>query len=415
MNTISINGRAIKNLSLINPADWALNWTNENVDTISLAQAYRDVGWFRSACDTRANAVMSTPWEIMRGENPVWDGSGEVPLELEAFGNISSVFYQTALSLLFSGGAWFLKVSETGRRVDRLQYMAPDTIEPILTKKGLLGWERRVEGVPQGEPLPPEDVLYVGVSNPFQELPPKKSDRMPEAGAALKHASVLYEIDNFTHNQLKRGLVKPAIVYVPPGTGEAERNRLKAWFSDKFGGAKKSGNFGIVEADAIKLEILGDGLAELGHQELTETHRQGVCSALRVPYYMLLTDSAANRSVAEQAARDFMERVVTPDLRRIERAFNEQLFDMLGYRLVFHPERLEMFQAAELDKADQVATLWTSGLVTRNEAREPIAGLAPIDGEVGEAFYEAPAPVLVDAGRSRMRSVVTQLRKSLAA
>jgi hypothetical protein len=393
LTPVTANGEAVKNLSLINPRDWA-NFLADNTAPIAMARAYQDVGWFRAAMDTRANAVIACPWEITTpgGADPIWDSTMEdVPPKLKPLANLSSTLFQAALSLLTDGGAWF-KINADNGKFQGLQYLAPSTVEPKVSEQmGLIAWERIINGV--RKPLALEEVLYIGVANPFQELPVKSEERMSEGRAALRHADVLYEIDLFTRGELKRGLLKPTAAYVPPGTPEKEINRIKAWLQDKFGGAKNAGNFGILEAGGLELKVLGNGISDLSPRELIDLHREGVATALRVKMSMLQSKDAANRSVSEQDVRSFYTDVVIPDLRRIERAYNGQLLNGMGLALKFHPERLEAFQNGELDKADKVVALFESQLTTRNESRAPIDGLDPVEGPEGDEYYQAPASI----------------------
>jgi phage portal protein BeeE len=408
MKTLTIphggNGHAphVKSLSLVNPADWGLSFTGETAALISVGEAYRDVGWFRSAVDTRANAVSSTPWDISKGENVVWSHGDPPPDELAWISDFTDILNLTELSLVIDGNAWFLKV-EQGRGVERLQYFAPSTMEPVATRSGVKAWERKVEG--STVMLDPDQVLHVWVKSPFQEQPAKKGDRMSEARAALAHASVLKALDDFTTSDLKSGLIKPVLVRVPVGTPEAEKNRITAWVKEKFAGKNKGGKFGIAELGGLEIDVMGGNINELAAEDLVRIHRNGIATALRVKHSMLQSMEAANRSVSEQDVRSFWDNTVIPRLRLIQAGFNQQLFEPQGYTLMFRPERLEAFQAAELAKAEQVSRLWETGLTTRNEARATIEGLDEIEGPEGDEYFVAPSPIAVSTTGQRRAKV----------
>ncbi len=398
MNPLQLHPTSIKGLSLLNPEEWAAG--KSGTTSISTADAYKHVGWFRSALETRASAVVSTPWELTtQAGDVVWSSETEVPPKLDDIANFSTVLYQTELSLLLDGAAFFLKVNR-GAGFDGLQYFTPSSMEPVNTPSGLKAWKRTVGSVKHNIDI--EAVLYVQVPNPLQEQPVGPRERMSEAHTALVHANVLRQIDTFTANYLAKGLIRPLAVFVPPGTPETEKNRFRTWLKDTFGGADKAANIGVFESGAVAMETLGEGFAELAADELVSLHRQGIANAFRVPSSMLQSKEAANRSVSEQDVRTFYNGTVTPRLRLIEEAFNRQLFKDMKLRLAFHPERLEAFQSAELEKAGAMATLYEKRIVSLNEARAPFEydDLGP----EGDKFMEAPAAptfALSTNGKSR--------------
>ena len=401
---IKVGGSTVRNLSLVDPADWVGSTSGGSTATISLAKAYKEVGWFRSAVDTRANAIATTPWEVVNAAGKeVWSSKTQVPKQLESIANLNTVLFQAGLSMVMDAGAWFLMVSPEGRKFEGLQYLAPSTMEPIPSAQGIQKWKRTVDGVPGT--LNVEDVLYIHVPNPFQEQPVGPSERMSEATAALVAADVLYEIDQFTRKDLKRGLIRPVLIGVPPGTPEKEKNRISDWFKRKFGGTKTAGNFGIVEAGAFETEVFGGGIKDLEAQTLIEIQRGAIVNALRVKASMMQSKDAANRAVSNQDVRSFYTDVVIPDLNRIAHAFNMQLLEGMGYRLAFHPELLEAFQAAELEKAQGVAVLYDKRVTTLNEARE-VMDWEKVPG--GDEFLPMPTmPTLTALSTNGKRSFRT--------
>jgi len=387
----------IKGLSLVNPADWMKGITGGDT---SIAEAYEKVGWFRSAIELRAAAVVSTPWELLTVSGDVaWSSETEVPASLDSVANLSTMLYYTELSLVLDGVAFFLKVNR-GAGFEGLQYFAPSTMDPVSTASGLVAWTRTVDG--RKHAVDADAVLYVHTPNPFQEQAVKPGERMSEGRAALVHANVLRQIDEFTANHLKRGLIKPFAVFVPPGTPEKEKTRFRAFLKATFGGVKKAGEFGVFESGAVEMTTLGEGFSELAPDDLVSLHRQGIANALRVPSSMLQSKEAANRSVSEQDVRTFYNSTVTPRLRLIEEAFNHQLFADMKLHLAFRPERLESFQSAELEKADKVAALYQGGIVSLDEARQVLEFEKLKTG--GGEFFVPPTPAFALSANGKRRS-----------
>jgi len=92
--------------------------------------------------------------------------------------------------------------------------------------------------------------------------------------------------------------------------------------------------------------------------------------------HSLLFSSAANYATARQDDLHFYDKTILPQARRIESALNAQVFAPLGVRLRFAPERLELYQELEAQKADKLAALVNAGILTREEARVEL-GLNP--------------------------------------
>ena len=391
---ISTPDEATKSLSLVNPADWGFAFTNTSTDLISVAEAYRDVGWFRTACDVRANAVVTTPWEIYRlgrDDEPVWVSGEEPPKELRELAGFEDVLYLTELSLITSAYAFWLKV-DRGAGFEGLQFFVADSMEPAESTQGTQAWIRSVDGKALKDVIQPEQLVFLSVPNPFQEQAVKKGERMSEARAALPHATVLKSLNDFAVNDLENGMIRPMVATVPRGTSEPEQERILDKLKAKFTG-KKSERVAVVEAGAIAFDYPGASLNDLAADDLYRIHQNGVATSLKVKHSMMQSAEAANRSVSEQDVRTFYTGVVMPRERVIQQAFNRQLFHDLGFRFEFHAERLEAFQTAELEKATQVATLWESGLTTRDEARLPIDGLDPVEDGTGGDYFSPVSPI----------------------
>jgi phage portal protein BeeE len=101
-----------------------------------------------------------------------------------------------------------------------------------------------------------------------------------------------------------------------------------------------------------------------------------VCAALGVPHSLISAD-AANYATSQQDSLNFYQQTVVPQALLIEEVLNDQIFADAGLRWQFHPEQLEVFQAAEMQKAQAVARLVGRPIMTVDEGRAWM-GLAPL-------------------------------------
>ncbi len=91
----------------------------------------------------------------------------------------------------------------------------------------------------------------------------------------------------------------------------------------------------------------------------------------------LLTASAANYATSLADRLNFYDTTVVPQTLLIGEALNSQWLAALGLRLRFAPQRLEIYQAAEVQKAQQIAALVGAPVLTVDEARA-LLGYAPL-------------------------------------
>jgi hypothetical protein len=121
----------------------------------------------------------------------------------------------------------------------------------------------------------------------------------------------------------------------------------------------------------VDVKQFGYSLDELAMPELKSQAVRQIANAFGVPEYYLSSD-VANFATAKSYDLSFHETVVIAQTNLIETTLNEQLLNPLGLALQFHPERLEVFQEAELQKAQGLAVLVGKPILTMDEARAAI-------------------------------------------
>lgn len=166
----------------------------------------------------------------------------------------------------------------------------------------------------------------------------------------------------------------------PEQAGEARRT----WWDFLRGKKRRQGPPVL---NAIEPHTIGEGLKELANEVLTREQREAICTAFGIPWSKLM-DNAANYATAQVQERTFLLDTVVPQARVVEDTMNAHLLDEYGLALRFEPERSEVLQQFELEKAEKVAAL-VNRVYTREEARM-LMGL-PAEPETGE-FREPPAP-----------------------
>jgi len=309
------------------------------------------VPWLYRAVDLRAGAVASVPYEIT-------DRSGKV---VDPFPNFASLLHNIEAALTIYGYA-YLFVERSARRVLGLRWLAPQTIRPrVDSTSGLTGFERNLGG--QSIALTLDDVVYFWRGNPHAEVEPGVSP----VKAALDAAGIAYNANRFISMFFERGAIGATLLTVEGNPPDTDLKRLEAWWRRMLSGVRNAFNAAAVRASVKPVQV-GYPLDQMEIETLFGEVRNQICTALGVPQTML--EDAANYATAVEHRKSFYSETVLPECQLIESEINRQLLDKLGLSLQFHPERLEVFQDDETDKATAIVNLVGAGIMTVNEARQ---------------------------------------------
>lgn len=324
-----------------------------------VGEAYRSLPYLFRAVDIRSHAVASMPFTIYRGDaeatssDAYEDVLGTLPHPGRLLGIIEAALCVWGYSYIYA---------EPGRE---LRYLLPESVKPVLdSATGLTGFTRAVGS--RRVPLPMDQVLYFWRPDPFVEIGPPTTSPVR---SALASANVLLNIDKFAAAFFARGAIKTTLLTVSGSTSSEERNRLEEWWKRVADGIKNAFAAKVVNADAVKPVVVGEGLESLSARNpLTDVEKKAVATGMGIPYSLLFSD-AANYATAKQDNQHFYSKTINPECGFIAEVFNEQYLAPLGYRLAFNPENLEVFQEDEVDRAAALSAV-TAAL------KDPLAEVA---------------------------------------
>ncbi len=339
---------------------------------MSIPTLFRENGWFHRCVDLRAKSIQNMPWSITKSgsDNVLWDSDmPEVPKELQFASHLPRLLYMWESALVTVGKAYTLKESE-GRSIDSLFYFNPLKVEPVKTSsEGIVAYKRTVNaGV---ETYPVEDIIALFHPDPFVENGPAAQS------SAAKNAQVLRALDGFLVSFLDKGLIKATILSVEgaenvqPDQLTKLKNAWKKTIAGWFNGGEQQ-----IFNSKVTPHTVGEGLGDLNNNKLTQEQREALCRALGIPVSLMMSN-AANYATAELDHINFYVFTVVPESKFLMRELNRQLFSMLGYKFCFHPERLEVIQRYELDKAAKVVQVVGGPVLTQDEGRA-LLGYEPL-------------------------------------
>lgn len=362
MKTFALTQRGFKSIDLANATIKEL-FGIEADGKLSPQRAYHKQGWFRRCVQIRVQALVGMPWEIKQNDDVVWSSTDDkVPEGLEALESLPSMLALTEASLAMHNQAFMLKLRKTGR-FKGLQWWDPTTVRIVKDAAvGISQFKREVNG--DQKPYDPEDVLYVRQRDIYTEIGTAGSDGQ----SALIHADVLHSLSTFQDKYLDRGLTKATILTVEEDVDPKELKRLESWWNRWFSGVDNAGQQKVIN-NAVTPVVIGEGLKDLSDVDLTEDQERQLATAFGVPHSLVMSD-ASNFATKKADQIDFYLFTVIPQSIVIVRAFNRQLLNALGLHLVFHPQKLELFQQYELEKAKAITSIVGEPVLTVDEGRE---------------------------------------------
>ncbi len=326
-----------------------------------LAEVYRKVPYVFRGVDLRANAVASMPFSIYNKKTKEEiDNSETYENKIGFWEDPIRTLGQIEAALCIWGCAYLSKEANRFRPKD-LRYMVPSTIKPDYDNNaGVKGFARNLGNGQEPRPLQVSDVVYFWPRDPWVEIGPATTSPAQAAAAA---AGVLLNIDQFAAAFFKRGAIKATILTVAEDTQPGERERLEKWWQKVVNGIRNAWTAHVMNGEAVKPTVVGEGLESLSDTELTQEKREAIATALGIPHSVLFSTAASGLGgggVAEQDDVHFLNKTVKPDCLFVQTVMNRQLFLPLGYFMRFHPEELDVFQEDENQRANSVTTLTTA-------------------------------------------------------
>lgn len=348
-------------------------------DTTKTSALYAAIPAIYRGVNLRAGAISSMPFNLYRIKGK---GSDKPITDQPAWESIVKGFraamWQEEASLCVYGRSFHSKdANPVGRNITP-HWLLPTTMKVEWNQQGITGYERRVpmqNGAYSIIHLDVKDVVYTRLPSLVDEV----AAGVAPVAVAMQAAGVLRNLQAFIAHYFERGAIKATLLQVAGNPQKAELDRLEAWWKRFFKGIKSAWETIAVRADVTPV-VIGEGIADLHNKELTDSQREEIALALGVPMTMLFAN-AANYATSQQDTLNFYNNTILPQCALIAETWNAQLFRELGIELWFEPEKLEVYQAAELEKAQNLKALaGEKAILTVNEVREQL-GYEPLSEE----------------------------------
>lgn len=362
----------VKGVSLRNLPQGAWRTVYGKGPTSGIIKLYESIPWLYRAVNLRAAAISNMPYSFVL---PHGDEVTENELPQPQRAIIEQMQLPTMLDqaegwLSLYGAAYYLIIRSVANTVLGLRPMLPSSITPIINEqKGLVGFKRNLSG--QHRALKVEDVLYIWSPSRSSEL----GTNVAPAVAALNASQLLGNLTEYEKAFFLSGTISPFILSVEGNMQAEERQGLQKMLGTFAQGIRNAFRTHLVN-NKVTVTQLGSKISELAQDDLTRQAREDVATALGIPHSLLFSN-AANFATARQDDINFYDKTIIPEMGIIAAAMNAQVFGSMGLKFKPRPDKLEIYQRQEAEKAAALGDLVVYGIVTVDEARQQL-GLEPL-------------------------------------
>lgn len=343
---------------------------------------YAKSAWAYACMTLRATSFAQIPWYIKQNDNIL--EKHLLALSLQAFGQEN--FAATEIDMLLSGAAYWLK------DVDWLVRLNPSTMEVLRSTSGITGFKQTVvtQGRTETRTFAPEQIVYFREFHPTDDLGPGVAAIDVAKPAILAE----YEARRFVRSFFENDAIPGMLLTTPQEVPQGELDKLRAWWDQRFRGARNHHKVAFVDRD-LTAQILTTDLTSMALSEVLDQARKDICAAFQVPDILVGNMTESTYANAAEARQFLMEEVILPRADYYQDAINTQLvepFDM-NVEFSFAYDELEILQEDTNAKVDRLIKLLGVNAVD----------LVYLRDELGIPQDAGPSPEEVEAKKEQAR------------
>ena len=312
--------------------------------------------------------------------------------------------------LYVSGNAYVLKERSRGNQITGLYLLRPDRVSIMPSGEGVKGYSYEVDGKEYF--LKPEDVGHLSFPNPSGDL------------YGLSPLHVLTKTINLDLSMTDFAKVFFQNAGVPSGllkvkrrlTSQEEATRIRSRWRSSFGGTNNFHSVAVLDDDA-EYQQMASAPADMALTDLHNHTESRICSVLGVPPILISANVGLQRSTFSnyrEARFSFHSETLEPLISKIVRFLNYCVGMEMGETIAVDLTEMRGFLDDKETINARAAQLFSSGIVTLNEAREMVGQDALPDGEVRRLpanIIESMAPTESLAGMSGFSALYSAEKK----
>lgn len=322
------------------------------------------------ALDIIAGAVSRLPMAIYRGEEDV--------TETELPHYWPDLMYRLTESYLLFNAAYCLKEANSyGANVQWRFLVSPAMqYKTDATTGKLRGFTYNGNPITDYE----KKLLWWWWPNVLSEVGPGSGP----TNAALNDATLIKYLTEFAMSYFQRGGFPVTLLQLGGPITPQEQEKLESWWNSMIAGVKRAFR-AVLITNKITPTQIGSNIKDTVATDLYSQAAEAVAIAYGIPLSKLMSN-AANYATALSDDVTFYTNCVVPIAMRLIDTWNERVYEPQGMIIVAEPERLEIMQQYELQKAQTLSSLVGGPIMTRAEAR----ALLGYDDEPEETENAAP-------------------------
>lgn len=318
--------------------------------------------------------------------------------QLETFYNVVEAT-QTYLELV-GEAFWVVLGDNTG--VKEFWLLRPDWVKVIPSAKNVIDHYNYYAGgvITEKVEIPKEFVVpfrYFHPMNPYRGKGPVQAAALP--------FDILNFAQEYNRNFFFNSAIPSMVFSSPNKISENTSKRFLQQWEESFGGRTKANKIAFL-GNGLTLDKASFAAKELDFTEQMKNMRDDVLAVFKVPKTVLGLTEDVNRANADATTRAFMERVITPRMRKFVDSLNEFFVPMFvgENEMLFldftdpSPEDVEL-KLKRYQNGRQFTWL-TPNEIRAEENLEPLEGGDDLFAPLGSQFGSAQSQQQLPAGQS---------------
>ena len=294
------------------------------------------------------------------------------------------------------GGNAYLHIvrDRRGQPIELWPYHAGQMIPIPNTDPNAPMWIERYEyddGTSRLYPVPVQDVIHlrwpsVDLQQPWQALPP--------LAAVAADVDAGNEAIRYIRALLKNDATPRVVLTTPTGAFLSDEtvSRMKEQWSERYGGDQR-GSVAVLE-EGVTLQRLSLDMSEMAFEALMRVPETHIAAAFRIPPIIagigagLDASTYSNYAEARQA---YTQQTLTPLWAAWSEEIDAALAQPVGLKIAYDLRQVAAMRENQNALSERTINQWTTGLMTRNEARRMLGLPEDPAGDV----YAMPANLVL--------------------
>ncbi len=294
---------------------------------------------------------------------------------------------------------WYIQKDIFGRP-EALVLLRTQWMKPITTPESPYIVAYQYGKGANKEMFSPDEIFHIRLPNLENQYIGRSRTEGVMASVQLNDEAKAYNL------ALNRNNAIPSMVVSMTDPNATEQNALQvtAKLRKLAGGVMKQGGI-LTHTSELKIERLATNIKDMQYLEGQKFVRTEILASFGVPEGIVYAENV-NKSNAGESNENFEKFTIKPKLLTYEDKLNAEILPLYGDDTLFcaYDENVPRNEALELEKTN---SMWTSGRITRNEARAR-DGYPPLPGPEGDELILIGGMTLNGNGQNESESEADQ-------